>query len=100
LEKGLLPGYFLTNLFQKRDAATDYNLRNPNNYKIPGINHTFAEQSIRYRIPKLINTMPSEIRRKIDTHSIFGFKLFIKENILQSYPDRREIPNCYICCLS
>ncbi len=60
--------------------------------------------SIRYQIPKVINSTPMEILRKINTHSLQGFSRYIKHTIIQSYQELFTKQNDYgqafcLCCM-
>ena len=59
--------------------------------------HTFARKCIRYSLPNLINETPSDIIDKVFTHSVNGFKLYVKKCIIVKYSDTCHIVNCYIC---
>jgi len=61
------------------------------------IRHKFAENSIRYRLPLLLNKTPTIILEKTVSHSEFGFKTYIKNSMLSKYQDVCTIPECYIC---
>jgi len=97
LENRQLPMYFYNNLFTRKNAHHAYEVRNSQNYVIPLVKHEFTKQSIRYRIPSLFNSMNLNIKSKIYTHSMIGFKLYIKRNIIMSYSEICNIPNCYSC---
>ena len=94
LENGQLPTYFYT-MFKK--STHNYDVRNSNNYAIPLVKHEFVKKSIRFRIPTFFNSMNMNIKSKIYTHSIVGYKLYIKKAIILSYSDLCNVPNCYIC---
>ena len=59
--------------------------------------HTFARKCIRYSLPNLINETSSDVIDKVFTHSVNGFKLYVKKCIIQKYSDTCHIVNCYIC---
>ena len=66
---------------------------------LPKIVHEFAEQLIQYQLIKLINKEKCSIviTAKVHTHSFYGFKVFIKINVINSYIDNCEIPFCESC---
>ena len=80
---------------QSYSRAT-YNIRN-HSYQIPKIHHEYARNSLRYNLPKLINTTSNLIIEKIDTHSYFGFSLYTKNSFISSYNTDCNITNCFIC---
>jgi len=82
-------------MFKK--SKHSYDVRNSNNYAIPLVKHEFVKKSIRFRIPTFFNSMNMNIKSKIYTHSIVGYKLYIKKAIILSYSDLCNVPNCYIC---
>ena len=49
------------------------------------------------RFPKDFNSMPTDVLDKIYTHSLIGFKLYIKKRIINDYQTRCSIPDCFIC---
>ena len=53
LENEMLPGYFLSGIFQKQISTQvhDYNFRYNNIYTLPMVRHEFAKQSFSYKIP-------------------------------------------------
>ena len=76
-----------------------YNIRRDHSYQIPEIHHEYARNSLRYNLSKLINTTSSLIIEKIDTHSYFGFSLYIKNSFISSYSTKCNITNCFMCTL-
>ena len=99
LENGHLPYYYYSDIFVKKFSIYPNILRQINNYHIPRINHEFAKSTVRYKVPLLFNTMEDSLKSKIYTHSIDGFRLYIKNSIIQNYQVLCLIPNCYICSL-
>ncbi len=45
-------------------------------------NHTFANNCVRFDIPKIVNVTPNSILDKIYTHSLQVFSGYIKAHIL------------------
>lgn len=98
LENKLLPKYFLhSGIFLKRSEFHNHFSRRQNDYNIPRIKHEFARQSIRYKAAVTFNSMTTNFRVKIDTHSFIGFKHYIKRSMIDSYATDCHIENCYIC---
>ena len=58
-----------------------------------------ANKCIRFHIPKLVNELylPNPAREKINTHSLTGFKNYLKKIIIDQYKEDCSIHNCYIC---
>ena len=48
-------------------------------------------------LPKLINKTANEIKEKINTHSLQGFKQYIKRWLINKYETVCLITNCYVC---
>ena len=97
IENKLLPRYFLdSDLFMKTDQVHNYSSRR-NTYVIPRIQHEFARHGIHYKIVNIFNEMPMQFKDKIYTHSLLGFKMYIKRHIINSYEVQCNNENCYIC---
>ena len=57
-----------------------------------------ANNSILNTLPKLINSLSSDITSKVLTHSLDGFKLYAKNFYISSYSlSNCIIPDCYSC---
>ncbi len=90
--------YFLAQLpFITEADIHDHLTRAQNQLRTNKLNHEHARYSIRYQIPKVINSTPIEILTKINTHSLQGFSRYIKHTIIQSYQELYTIQHCYIC---
>ena len=63
-----------------------YAIRVPT-FHLPKINHTFAEQLLKFRLIYQINKEVGSITitSKVFTHSFQGFKLFLKNRVIDSY---------------
>jgi len=66
-------------------------------FHLPYIRHCFAEQLLQYQLIKILNDTPLLITSKVHTHSFHGFKLFIKNLVIDSYSDECNILDCYVC---
>ena len=97
LERGLLPTYFYSGIFQKRSQIHNYFSRYNNMYILPLVKHEYAKQSVSFKIAKLFNSMETNIKEKIYTHGIIGYKLYVKKSIIQSYVIECSISNCFVC---
>jgi hypothetical protein len=96
LEKGLLPSYFNDNVFTKSSTFHNY-LTRRDIYCIPFVRHEFAKRNIRYKIPVLFNATKDAIKEKIYTHSLSGFKAYVKYDFIKSYSSSCILQNCYVC---
>ena len=63
-----------------------YSIRKPT-FHLPVIRHEFAKQLIEYKLLELLNTESGTllISSKVYTHSVIGFKIFIKNKVIDSY---------------
>ena len=81
----ILPPYFDIVRPELPAICDRYSIRVPT-FHLPKINHEFAVQLLQYRPIKNINKEGSFIiTAKVFTHSFYGFKLFIKNWIINSY---------------
>ena len=76
-----LPTYFQNMPFIFNLNFHEINTRQRYKMHINRVSHTFAEKSIRYSLPKLINETSLSVFKKVFTHSFDGFTHFAK-NIL------------------
>lgn len=74
-----------------------YRTRQRDMYRLPRIRHEFARESIGYLLPYSLNTMPSNIKQKLFTHSFPAFKNYVKLHFFDSYPVNCTIRNCFVC---
>jgi len=93
--KNMLPIYFYSAPFVRLPEHL-YGTRNAL-FQLPDIKHKFAENSVRYRLPHLLNENISTILDKLHTHSEFGFTLYIKNFFINNYKEECTILNCYVC---
>ena len=59
---------------------------------VPRLKHKFAEQSFSYRIPTTYNNLDDlddSIKEKIFTHGFVGFKIYVKNKLIEKY-----VSNC------
>jgi hypothetical protein len=66
-------------------------------YYIPAVKHEFAKNGIYCKIPQTLNSMPKNLSDKIETHSMDGFKRYIKETFTNNYPSECIIQNVFVC---
>lgn len=93
--KNHLPQYFINNM-KIVQVSHQHNTRH-SRYLIPRVQHKYAEYSIRYQIPLLVNRNDHNIIDKINTHSESGFALYTKKYLINQYPINCNIQDCYIC---
>jgi hypothetical protein len=96
-ENGMLPSYFYNNLFIRNSSIHTQNTRAANDFQLPRVKHEFAKFSMTYLIPTAIKNCPTQIREKIHTHSLAGFKKYIKRYYIESYNETCSIRGCYVC---
>ena len=97
LENKLLPHIFLDSMFTKNSDVHNYNTRNASEHKTPNHKHDYVKNSIRFRLPNIMNDAPDNFKNKISTHSCKGFTGYIKLQMIQKYKSTCNILNCYRC---
>ena len=70
-----LPSYF-ESLCIRNFNNHNINTRFSDNFQLPIVKHTFAKNSIKYKIPFTYNNSDISIKQKMYTHSITGFAFF------------------------
>ena len=68
-------------------------------FGLPLIKHKSAEQSLHYCLRKQLNRENGYIQTTstVHTQSFYGFKNYIKANIIQFYNDHCDTINRYVC---
>ena len=99
LENRMLPAYFHSGIFTKSRYDDTQTARCTNRYHLPIIRHEFRKSSISFKIPDFFNTMfdDDSIFNRIFTHSLNGYKIYIKNKIIDDYPVDCLIRDCYNC---
>jgi len=92
---GLIPEYFINTL--SPDFSHNYYTRHATDLRLPAVRHEFARRGIRFRFPHIYNNIPENIKCKIFTHSMFGFKFYIKRKIIENYNTTCPNRNCFVC---
>ena len=92
----LLPAYFYT-IFETNDELHSHNTRQHGDFRLPAVRHDFARLSIRYRFPVRFNKMKINFKSKIFTHSLDGFKRYVKNDYINSYETECLLPDCRSC---
>ena len=94
---GRLPSFFddfeLESMEDIHSHDTRYKTTIPQN--IPRTK--FALNSVRYKLPALLNNTDIIVTSKLRTHSPKGFSDYAKRHFIQNYSEDCHIPNCYIC---
>ena len=74
-----------------------YNIRQPT-FHLPLVKHDFAEQRLDYQLIKLLNTNESTtFTLKAQSLFSYGFKIFVKYDILNNYVDCCYDVHCLTC---
>jgi len=99
LEHNSLPKYFSNNdgFLKKFSNIHEYNTRGNLNFQLPKIRHSFMTSGLRFKITKTFNDTPKIVTEKIFTHSLFGFKQYIKNYFISLYQLFCSTPDCYVC---
>ncbi len=92
-----LPVYLLNLPFYCNSDTHQHNTRNRNKLHLGRPAHEYAKKSIRYNLPVVVNSTPSVIIDKVDTHSLKGLSNYAKQHFLTNYNDSCNIRNCYVC---
>ena len=96
LLNNILPQFFYLIPFLQKPLKY-YDTRQCPKYQTPIVVHEFAKNTLQYKIPVTLNKMPEIFFDKIDTHSMDGFKTYIKHKFLENYSIECSISNCYTC---
>ena len=93
-----LPSYFQIMIPTLPRICDTYEIRKPT-FHLPAIKHDYAEQLIGYQLVKILNGENQSIliTSKVHTHSFHGFKLYIKNKVINSYRELCYYRNCYTC---
>ena len=96
-ENKLLPEYFKKHMLPRNARITSDVTRQYNTFRLSSVSHEFAKRSIYFRFPKVFNDMDDSIKEKMYTHSIDGFKNYVKKFFLNSYDTNCITENCPSC---
>ena len=97
---GQLPSYLQSFNFKARQDIHGYNTRNKNKLDLNRTETKKAENSLRTVVPRIVNKTTPLIIDKIPTHSLQGYKSYIKNVYINSYKYECNIQNCYVCANS
>ena len=105
VHRGLVPGgcnnINLVTIKPKLPIITEhYEIRNPV-FHLPTIKHKFAESSLQYCLIKLINEQNcfNEMTDKVQKTSIYSFKVFLEQRVLDTYKSICKIDKCKTCAI-
>ena len=95
-----LPSYFNNMIPTLPLSCNRYEFRRPL-FHIPKIKHHFAENLVEYQMINILNRKGYIIySSKVFTHSFTGFKIFMKNIIIDTYSNRCIRVNCRSCQLT
>ena len=98
--KNLLPDYLISTFkIMHQQETHNFNTRN-RSYLTHKVKHEFAENSIRYQLPTILNKTPNNVLEKLETHSNIGYKLYIKNCLWEKYKTDCTVEDGYICQLN
>ena len=92
-----LPIYFNDFSFIQNNQLHTHNTRTRNNVRQIKFNHEFRKKCIWYEVMQIINTTPSIIKDKVQSHSFSGYCNYIKIHMLNTYSEICHRRNCYSC---
>ena len=97
LQNSQLLFYFNNMKYPTNYQQHGVNTRGGNKLYMPRVNNEFARKCIRFRVVQTVNSMPSSITNRIQTHSLNGFTIYAKTYFIGNYEPMCNIPNCYVC---
>ena len=92
-----LPHYFMQLQLNPNNDTHRHDTRINKNIHIVRANHKFAQLSLRYTLPGIINSLQPEISDKFLSHSIHGFAKYVKCKMIDMYQDSCTKRICYVC---
>ena len=93
---GNVPVHF-NDFFTANHNYHGYNTRRNADLHLPACRLSRTSKSIRYFIPVLYNGLPSQIKSKLDTHSMQSVANLYKVHLINQYQNECIVVNCYIC---
>ena len=71
-------------------------------FLVPKTKTASSQKRLYYQLPCLLNTstLPQNVLKKVDTHSLQGCSLYYKKITITKYNVPCEIANCIICAMS
>ena len=95
--QGILPKYLQNWNFIPNSKIHNHNTRNITTLHTFKTKHEFAKKTLKYNLPYTINNTPHIVKDKVNTHSIQGFSLYVKQYLIRKYNTNCISRNCYIC---
>ena len=95
--QGILPKYLQNWNFIPNSKIHNHNTRNITTLHTFKTKHEFAKKTLKYDLPYTINNTPHIVKDKVNTHSIQGFSLYVKQYLIRKYNTNCISRNCYIC---
>ena len=94
-----LENYFLNDIFPRNSSFHRYATSRSNEYHVLTHHSPQVKPTIRYQIPVLLPSIPTDILAKIETHSLQSFSRHVKLFFLGCYSESCPIgpPDCYVC---
>ena len=96
-EKSLLPKYFQQGYITKNLDIHDHDTIHSEEYRTPMIRTEFAKKNLHFRIVSTFNKCDSNIKSKIDTHSLGWYLGCIKKEMISRYKLDCTKPDCPSC---
>ena len=87
-------------LCNSRHTQNDILQFRANSSSEPWLKYDTSKCTLRNRLPSIINSDSSDITEKISTHTLCGFKFYLKRTYLGSYESDCFIVNCHNCRLT
>ena len=93
----MVPSYFILMKPELPPTVNQYELKRPK-FRVPFTKQVFTEHLLIYQMIIKLNEPGSILySSKVFTHSFLGFKLYLKNNVIDSYSDHCNIVNCRSC---
>ena len=96
-ENGLLPTPLLNISLNKNRNFHSYPTRHRNDLTAPTHRYSIFRKSIRYVLVNFVNSLDSDIRDKIHTHSLQNIIHRFRTLIIDTYETDCTLPFCYVC---
>ena len=101
LKNNLLPNYFNNFVPEKSRGSQLYPIRNPQ-YQLPIFKHEYARNTLRCELIKKLNIANTSetyqgVLDKLESHSLYGYSLYIKNIFLNNYEFECVLLDCFIC---
>lgn len=94
---GKLPEYFLNFDFSSNHDTHQYPTRHGEHIPADVTRTQMAQKCVRHNVKKIINECDRNIIDKVNSTSIQGFTIFVKNLIVNGYSVECSDPNCYTC---